>query len=277
MDGLYKMVQIRGGISLLDSKLKSKIWRADLIGCLCTLSKPRFKVIDILGLAPAISPETAASTLCEGFKAIAELLPFDDDFLSVLGDLQCMTSVLNISTIDLPTIDRTIVPIQYQLLFHQSTGTKHSTIVDPRRLCAIGALVYLQNVHSFHLRLHLGGTSRVLMDGALIDVVKNDLNSFDTNAAQTKELFLWVLFLCGVAVVGTKQRIWFVATLAKIIVELHICSWDEVKMTLMKFLWVDRIHEDPCREIWEEVQTTLKGFLPKVDSVRLSGSMVGEN
>jgi hypothetical protein len=220
-----------------------------------TLSKPRFKVIDILRPPPSVSPETPVSTLCEGFRAITEQFPFNNDLQFVLGELQCFTSVLNISTMSLPKIDRTIVSIQYQLLSYQSADTtKSSAIFDAPGLCAIGALVYLQTVHRFHLRLHSGAPSSVLMDSALIEKLKKCLDSSDTNLTQTRKLFLWMTFLGGVAVTGTKERAWFVARLAKAVVELQIRNWEEAKSSLTKFLWVDRIHEDSCMELWKEAQ-----------------------
>jgi len=159
---------------------------------------------------------------------------------------------------DFPKIDRTIVLVQYRLLSHQSVGPANSyTAFDAPRICAVGALVYLQTIHRFHLRLHSGVSASVLMDRALIERLKMYLDSFDTALVETRELFLWMIFIGGVAVTGSKERAWFVAKIAKAVVELHIRCWDEAKSMLTKFLWIDSIHEGACRDLWEGAQVTV--------------------
>lgn len=73
------------------------------------------------------------------------------------------------------------------------------------------------------------------------------------NTAETSALLLWILILGGAAVAGNSQdRAWFVVRVTKIVMGLKISSWEEAKLLLMRFFWVDSIHEGTCRDLWDE-------------------------
>jgi hypothetical protein len=159
---------------------------------------------------------------------------------------------------DLLTIDRIVTSIQYHLLLFQSAGYKSSENAVLQEDCCIGALVYLKTVYHFHLCLQVGRfPAGALTDGPMIQKLKFCLDMADINTAQTRALSLWIIFLGGAAVAGTKDRAWFVARLAKTVMELQICSWEDAKSSLMKFLWVDRIHENSCKDLWDEALMTM--------------------
>lgn len=69
---------------------------------------------------------------------------------------------------------------------------------------------------------------------------------------------MWLAFIGGAAVTGTKDRAWFVARLAKgkANMELHIQSWEDAKRELMRFYWVENIHGEFCRVLWEDALMT---------------------
>lgn len=91
----------------------------------------------------------------------------------------------------------------------------------------------------------------------MIQKLKSCLNTVDTNKVQAGALFLWIMFLGGAAAAGIKDRAWFVARLAKTIMEFQICSWEDAKSSLTKFFWVDRIHENSCRDLWDDALVTV--------------------
>ena len=91
----------------------------------------------------------------------------------------------------------------------------------------------------------------------MVQKLKSFLGRVEMNTVQTRSLSLWVLFLGGVIVAGTKDRAWFVARLAKAIMELQICCWEDAESSLREFLWVDRIHENSCRVLWDEAMVTV--------------------
>jgi len=256
MDGLYKMVQIRGGFPALNDGLKDKVWRADVTGCIGSLSKPRFSITGEETLSSFfLSHKRPIPTLCNGLSSIMQLFAFDGVLVSILGELQYLTSILNNATMDLLTIEQIVGSIQYHLLLYHSAGYKSSQNAVLQELCCIGALVYLKTLYHFHRYLQAKEIpAGALSDRAMIQKLKSCLSMAEANTAQARALFLWILFLGGAAVDGTKDRAWFVARLATTVIELQICRWEDAKSSLMTFLWVDRIHESSCRGLWDETQ-----------------------
>ena len=68
------------------------------------------------------------------------------------------------------------------------------------------------------------------------------------------EFVLWLSFLGGISAPSSPRRDWFLTNLSKTAMVLEICSWDEVKLVLGKFIWFDRLHEAPFLNLWEEVR-----------------------
>jgi hypothetical protein len=67
--------------------------------------------------------------------------------------------------------------------------------------------------------------------------------SVDTNRREIAELLLWLMFLGGITALNDPNKSWFVAHLREAATELRIYSWDGAKLVLVKFLWVQHIHE----------------------------------
>lgn len=159
------------------------------------------------------------------------------------------------------TIDRSAASLQYHVLVFQAAGSRSSQNDNDimHEICCLGALIYLETFDDF-LRLQAGRLrASSLLHGALIQKLKSTLDMVDTtNIAPSRALTLWILFLGGAVCAGTKDRVWFVARLVKTIMKLQqLLSWEDAKSSLVKFLWVDRIHEHSCKDLWDEVQITL--------------------
>lgn len=189
----------------------------------------------------------------------------DDDLIGILYELQQLTSIINNETVGFLKISQIMGPIQYRLLSFQSADSESSQNAVLREVCCIGASVHLKIVYDFHLRLWAGAfPAGALMDRAMIQKIKSCLDMADTATAQTSALFLWLMFLGGIAVAGTKERAWFVARIARTIMDLQICSWKDARSSLIQFLWVDRIHENACRDLWDEALITVTVLFGRV-------------
>lgn len=208
---------------------------------------------------PQALSKTPISTLCEGLRIISDFHTFDDDLITVLGELERMTLVLNTSIMDLGTIDRTVAYMQYHLLSIHSAVDKSSPNALLEGSLTVGALVYIHTVHRFHLYPQgMEVSSGLLTARVIIQKLKTCLDSVDMNVTQTSGLFLWMMFLGGIAVAGTEHRVWFVARIAKTVVQLQISEWEDVKSLLIRFPWVERIHNKPCTHLWNEVEITVR-------------------
>jgi len=210
-------------------------------------------------LFPSLSSPTQPDfALSDGLRDVIDLFAIEDDLIGIIGEMQTLTLVLNNTTIDLSQM-RLLSPIQHHLLSRQPTGSSGSKNAVIEEAFCIGARFYLKTIYDYHLRLQLGWVpSNAMMDGAPIQRLKSCLDMIDMDTEQARTLFFWVLFMGGVAVVGTTDRAWFVARLAKAkaTMQLQICSWKDAKSSLMRFYWVDRIHEDLCRDLWDDALMT---------------------
>ncbi|TAQ84493.1 hypothetical protein B7494_g7186 [Chlorociboria aeruginascens] len=239
MDGINQMVQMRGGLAALNDDVRNKVSRADIIGCIGTLSKPRFTCIDIPRPSLSSSFVEDDSALCDGLRDIVDIFHFRDNLVTILYLLQQFTSTLNETAIDLLTLDSIICSTQHRLLLFHSSCFQMSGNSILQETCCIAALVYVQTIIHFHLCLQVGRfptsavTNGAVTNGAMIHKLKSCLETADMKIAQARPLSLWVLFLGGVAAAGSKDRTWFVARLVKMVMKLGISSWEEAKRTLL--------------------------------------------
>lgn len=70
-------------------------------------------------------------------------------------------------------------------------------------------------------------------------------------------LTTWLLFLGGIASKDRLDRTWFVAQLAKNVTG----TWEEISETVNRILWIKKILELSCKELWEEAEITREIFV----------------
>jgi hypothetical protein len=67
---------------------------------------------------------------------------------------------------------------------------------------------------------------------------------------RTQDFILWVTLVGAVVAKGTSDRAWFVARMARGVMECGISSWEEAKCVLGEFLWIEGMQEEWGR-VWE--------------------------
>jgi hypothetical protein len=219
-----------------------------------TFSTLRYPATSFLNLC--FDPSTLnhhLSTLPANFINILETHSFDNnkELINIFLEIQHLTSLFNDNTTDLhvPTILRMIAAIEYHILsFFHSPTFKTGTVQE---LLCLGSLLYLKTLKNDACRLIWGSPlshdNNILLTAPLILKLKSCLEIVDTSTPQSRELFLWVILMGGVAVAGTRDRAWFVAKLVKAVMEWGIESWEE-----LEFWWVEG-----CREVWDEGTVTI--------------------
>ncbi len=66
-------------------------------------------------------------------------------------------------------------------------------------------------------------------------------------------LVLWLLFMGGIAAKKGEDRDAFVGPIKKLSGRLNVQGWAGARGRLEELWWVGAIHENPCRELWDEV------------------------
>lgn len=200
--------------------------------------------------------------LCDGLKQVAEYLDLDEQMVHTLGELQYLTHIVCNPSTSLLLIDNMVISIQYRLLIYlaaRSYGSSYASLIGA---CGIGIFIYLKTIYYCRLNFKVETyPTGVPMYGVVLQKLRSCLNGVDASEPQIRDLFLWILFLGGGAAGGTKERAWFVARLAKGVKEWGINNWEDAKLLLKRFLWVDDIHERFFIDLWNEVETTVRMLL----------------
>jgi len=213
----------------------------ELTGCIETGSIPRFLCIE--DTVPA-GPSAAARPLAPGIESLKRPYFLDQRLLSLLNEVEKLTNgVGTLSDLDL---ELTAVRVRYRLL-----SWNHSTSEDSQRSAInqsirYGAILYIKtlvrspsvrgidytNVLS-RLRLHLSKL-RTCPDAA--------------------GLVLWLLFFGGI----TSENIcrsWFIPRLVDVATQAGVNTWENARLYLTSVWWVEAVHEEPCKRLWEDVKS----------------------
>lgn len=70
------------------------------------------------------------------------------------------------------------------------------------------------------------------------------------------ELHVWILYMVGIAATGSQSRTSVVKDLRSNEVVLRIDTWGEMKMVLMKFLWLPATNDVDGELLWDETMGT---------------------
>jgi hypothetical protein len=87
----------------------------------------------------------------------------------------------------------------------------------------------------------------------VLSSLKSHLLRLQTTCVTTRGLLLWLLFIGGITS-GSACRAWFTEELLHVAAEMSINTWDDAKLLLVRFWWVESIHDGPCQQLWEEVK-----------------------
>lgn len=228
--------------------------RADIIGSVETDSKPRFPYLDYNGQEVRLTSAKGANApqLAVGFATLIRTFDFELDFVNILEDLQGLLDNANRTSATTtsnrpPRMDSAVTMICYRFLSYAPDvdTTRH----DPRELCRLGAQIYLQT-------LVYGFPSCRIFCALLVRKLQIYLDCIDRTTGGKKvsnEFIIWLMFIGGIITQEKSTKSWFVARLSHATGQLQLNSWNGVKATLMKFFWIDTIHAQPCKDLWDEV------------------------
>ncbi|KUJ13371.1 uncharacterized protein LY89DRAFT_721396 [Mollisia scopiformis] len=267
LDGLARMVRIRGGLKTLGlgGLLHALVTRLDLIAVTLTNSKPRFAALGESGFIDTSASGGVACVLLESmegvlaplsviFKNIRHLLALQDSFASDHGDS-----------------DRTILFVEKRsFIFNRLLSTQkskspptekaHTYLYEP---CRIAALIFMEYA-----------LARDTPNQNMLRKLCENLQSSFRTTTKTAELqqlwdqdlsslkvLLWVYYIGGMVATESLDREWFSYRTARCMMSLGFHEWSEVESCLLELLWTDMMHDQACTGLWEQVQQQLRGSL----------------
>jgi hypothetical protein len=217
-----------------------------------TNSRPRFPVSDYL-YKSRIADGPRTPQLLKGFEAIMACFSLHSEMVAILSKVQGLHIAMGVDMNPFYTPEEKVLIITslcHQLLLCAPTrsGTALPNIIG--EACRLGVLLYLKPaICQIPPCWGLSGKLKTCLDGI-------EMNT-DTRGEVT-ELVLWLAFLGGTTALDDPNRVWFVAHLYQTTTILRMHGWDDVKSVLVKFLWVEKIHQRPFLNLWKEAIVTRK-------------------
>lgn len=145
------------------------------------------------------------------------------------------------TVLDPLTFDEEVLCVQSDLLMSVTAGGAR---LD--KACELGALIYLQTLtrSAPFIKSSSEALSRELQVSLL-----------HINVAEIScPLMFWLLVMGGLVSFATSERDWFRSQLRNCEVSWKgMITWECMKVQLMSVMWIDRIHDNFGRELWEDV------------------------
>ncbi|KAH8896040.1 hypothetical protein GQ53DRAFT_779328 [Thozetella sp. PMI_491] len=239
LNGLYRMVELRGGIGKLVQEnrgLALKPLRLDLELTLRTGLPSMFHSVD-RGRSRIFASKTSAAML-ETINFAKLLNSLGEDEKSKLDALEYTQTLLSL-------LYRLIDFSQYTTWMHHE-GDRYDNLTYLALLAFMTSLLpeYGQDCTTYPLLSNR-------LDGAIDDfhAMNADLQRLELS------LLLWALFVSGVSAPAGKDRPWLSRLIFETCKRLGIYDWSAVRDRLCQYPWIYTLHDYPGQCMWEQAQT----------------------
>lgn len=167
-----------------------------------------------------------------------------DVILDVTRICTLFNKYLKTQPLDLLDFQEAIVSICYRLLrFRTLSASRH--ISDMQSAYHIGLLIFMMTLFLQN------NQSRMIKTGFVTSCVKCVL---DTGLeASEDEMTFWLLMLGGMWGLRDDDEGWIISRLQGMALKLGIMTWDRAQKLLGRFPWIDAIHDQPGRKLWDQV------------------------
>lgn len=187
-------------------------------------------LLDHIPAAPAPTPHEGLDPRLE--RILADALHVSSVFNS--RSQKCRASLV--------AYQEMVLSLLYRLLnFHPLQGPLRDSGVEAAYLTGLTVFtmtVFLQHQHHRFVDLRL--TLRSLRE------------VFETTSVEVEgELALWALVVGGIWMWDDPEGVWIAPRIRVVARGLGIESWDEARSVLKRFPWIDRIHDESGRKVWE--------------------------
>ncbi|GJP94225.1 carboxylesterase family protein [Aspergillus niger] len=245
---LKALVDLRGGLDALDDKpmVQGKIYRADINGSLDVGRKPIFS--DRFQQSPMPGPRDYR--LVQGFQELDCVLGIESALKAVIDDIKSLVEEFSSIT---KSSGQTVVArirfwltsIQYTLLSLQYSDD--CSRVQAQEVCRLSLLLLINAV--FHESPPGASTSDVL-----ISQLRRLLENAEVLDWFPLTFRLWALYLATCNVASSTLRVWSIAAISEVVLQMGIADEEEFSRRLTLFPFDPPTHNVICPTIWDEVQ-----------------------
>ncbi|CAH0027301.1 unnamed protein product [Clonostachys rhizophaga] len=241
MDGLYRLVQLRGGLAALGegSMVEHKAQRIDFALCLATGEQSRF--FREVPWVPHIAADGA--TRCPELRHVCPDL--DSRIQTIWADLREFSKAANDATrtnvkMTPGFFSRLSQSVPYRLLALEFDVASNSELL---RLCMLAYVKYLLTPikgfgrHLFYLakRIKASLLAHQLVPGKGAD-----------------GLIVWALFVVANSVYEDFDREWMQDMMGQAVSNLGLHTWEEIVPVLERYLWIRVTFEGPAKALYRQ-------------------------
>ena len=208
-----------------------------------TGSKPRFGLGDV-----SWSPQFASGPSGRRFCELEALQPRPDPrLLNIWADLREFSKAAN-------DVKEKKIPMKRGLFYQLSTSSLYRLLqlsFDPKSLSELLRLSLLAYTKTLMIRLPGLGKKMTYLAGQL-EVAFIPLPATGHGGSP---LLLWALVISAISVFEDCEQDWLQRGISGLMAELELHTWLEVKAVLKRFLWVDGLHDQQGKAIFEKLSS----------------------
>ncbi|KAJ9494205.1 hypothetical protein LTR99_003134 [Exophiala xenobiotica] len=244
--GMSEMIQSRGGVAAIPEEMQLKLYRADIIGAVDTLSSPRLPrpIRTTKSLYHAMNLDIPPNVYLTGELTDADLSP---NLFDIFIDLSYFCQALNVAAksqivIDSRAYEEDAFCIQYDLLTFSGV---HLSGVECA--CRLAALVFMQSIMK---ETPFTKTS----SGIISRELQHSLRSLEVEREPTSLMF-WILIMGALVSSRTSEKEWYRCMLIRALESLpdNLANWRNAKARLQGILWIESLHDTHGQQLWHEV------------------------
>ncbi|KAJ5886259.1 uncharacterized protein N7473_008933 [Penicillium subrubescens] len=262
VQGLWQISQLRGGVSNLTgspSGLGQKMLRIDLESSLQLGSPTAFTLKEAengcrpLSGFPSMCLQSDDSILPLAFGQYpARALPanYRDLFVDVLFLASLLNNAIlgNAPKMDAIELYQDIIFLGYRLVNLGPLGGL------PRGISRLQNKVHL-GLAAFLVTFLQGWDGRVAQNDLLAEMLISEARQAFNADLDGRETLLWLLFIGAAASRLWKYPVWVSAAKCTLH-SLKVMSWQDAKVLLAAFPWVDAIHDTSGQALWQEANAS---------------------
>ncbi|KAK4141450.1 uncharacterized protein C8A04DRAFT_30948 [Dichotomopilus funicola] len=264
MDGLKKIVDLRGGLSSLgeNSMIVYKAKSLD-IGLAMAFGQPlRFLRASDISWSPQFAEGRSASQFPELQAVMQRYGRPDPRLLNVWADLRALTKAINGVTscgggISADTANQLAQSLPQRLiqlgLENEVKGGHPSSRVSLHELLRLGMMAYAKT-----LLVKMPGIGKKMTH--LVDGLRTVLATWHAEVsihlawehgapAEVRKLVLWVVAVSAVSIFEGLDEGWIVGLMRELLSALGLRTWFEVHGVLESFLWIDSVFDVPGKAL----------------------------
>lgn len=166
-------------------------------------------------------------------------------FSAAMGLCRLLNKHQDEKPLDLLEFQEVLVSICYRLLQFRTT-CESKLKQDTQSTYHIGSCLFMMSVYFNNTQF------RIARRGLVMALVKEAIES--KLSEHGDEAKFWLLILGGISVSLPDGREWFVEKLREQASLLGIMTWEQVKGYLARFPWMNAIHDEPSRKLWDQVR-----------------------